>query len=263
MNDVKEYYGQNAEREWTRLERHRTEFAVTQRVLTDYLPEPPAKVIDIGGGPGRYTLWLSQKGYEVTLVDLAPENLILASQKARLANSHITNILCSDARYLTISATAFDVVLLMGPLAHLLTFYDRQQAVGETMRVLKSNGILCASFLCRFAPFRHAAKTNPAWLLSNRDYNARLLRTGLHDAPQTFTYSYFSHPDEIIPFMQACGLETLTLVGCEGIVANTEETINELVEENWEAWVELNYQLAHEPSLLGAADHLLYVGRKK
>jgi hypothetical protein len=30
----------------------------------------------------------------------------------------------------------------------------------------------------------------------------------------------------------------------------------------WQCWVDLNYRLGQEPSLHGAADHLLYVGRK-
>ena len=38
------------------------------------------------------------------------------------------------------------------------------------------------------------------------------------------------------------------------------EAINELTGETWEAWVALNDRLGREPSLFGAADHLLYSG---
>ena len=48
--------------------RHRTEFAVTKRALADYLPPPPARILDCGGGPGYYAIALTQQGYEVTLV---------------------------------------------------------------------------------------------------------------------------------------------------------------------------------------------------
>jgi len=42
--DIQKYYDQKAQQEWDRLERHRTEFAVTMRAFEEYLPKPPAKV---------------------------------------------------------------------------------------------------------------------------------------------------------------------------------------------------------------------------
>ena len=38
--------------------------------------------------------------------------------------------------------------------------------------------------------------------------------------------------------------------------------VNALHGAVWKDWVDLNYQIAHDPSILGAADHVLYVGRK-
>jgi S-adenosylmethionine-dependent methyltransferase len=57
--------------------------------------------------------------------------------------------------------------------------------------------------------------------------------------------------------------EWLNLIGCEGIVAGHEEKINQISGPLWEQWVDLNYKLGQEPTLYGAADHLLYIGRKK
>jgi hypothetical protein len=62
--------------------------------------------------------------------------------------------------------------------------------------------------------------------------------------------------------MEDCGLRTLRLVGCEGVVAGHEAKVNELTGEAWAAWVDLNYELGQETALYGAADHLLYVGEK-
>lgn len=38
MSEIEAFYDENAHYEWDRLERHRTEFAVTLRALKDYLP---------------------------------------------------------------------------------------------------------------------------------------------------------------------------------------------------------------------------------
>ncbi|HEX6386847.1 MAG TPA: methyltransferase domain-containing protein [Anaerolineae bacterium] len=82
---VERHYYQQAQREWERLERHRTEFAVTLRALADCLPPPPATILDVGGGPGRYAIALTQRGYTVTLLDLSRNNLALARVKAQEA----------------------------------------------------------------------------------------------------------------------------------------------------------------------------------
>ena len=62
--------------------------------------------------------------------------------------------------------------------------------------------------------------------------------------------------------MESEGLETLGLIACEGVISMIEEKINELTGEAFEAWVELNYKLGRDPTVHGAAEHLLYVGRK-
>lgn len=58
-----------------------TEFGVALRTLRDYLPAPPATVVDIGGGPDRYSFTLASQGYRVTLVDLSKACLDFARRK--------------------------------------------------------------------------------------------------------------------------------------------------------------------------------------
>ena len=45
-------------------------------------------------------------------------------------------------------------------------------------------------------------------------------------------------------------------------MAGHEQKINTLRGKAWDCWVDLNYRLGKYPALRGAADHLLYVGRK-
>lgn len=76
MPTIQEYYDASVEHEWDRLgRRHRTEFAVTMLALKAFLPPPPANLIDISGGPGRYALELARLGYAVTLLDLSAAGL--------------------------------------------------------------------------------------------------------------------------------------------------------------------------------------------
>jgi ubiquinone/menaquinone biosynthesis C-methylase UbiE len=262
--EAEPYYDQSAEYEWGRLERHRTEFAVTLKVLDEFLPAAGCSVLDIGGGPGRYSIELARQGYRVTLFDISGESLKLAQKKATEAGVSLESYTYGNALDLSeLEGNSFDAVLLMGPLYHLLAEGDRERAIREAKRVLRPQGRLFAAFITRFAPFRHAACAEPEWPVENAEYAAQVLETGVHERPTAFAKAYFTHPDDIVPLMEGCGLETLMLIGCEGIVAGHEDSVNEMEGEAWERWVELNYRLGQEPSLYGASDHLLYVGEKR
>ena len=83
---VRAYYASFGEREWARLENPddgAVEFAITCHTLATYLPQE-ARVLDIGGGPGRYAIWLAQWGHRVVLADFSPELLSLARAKNRV-----------------------------------------------------------------------------------------------------------------------------------------------------------------------------------
>jgi SAM-dependent methyltransferase len=265
MNAVATHYDLHAEREWERLERHRTEYAVTLRALAEHLPPPPARILDVGSGPGRYAIALAQQGYFVTLVDLSRRSLDLAQLKAAEAGIFLSSVYQADAADLPDAFTAsFDAVLLLGPLYHLLSEEARLRAVRGACRALVPGGVVYAAFISRYAPLRDVAIHSPGWIIDNPERFAQLVDHGLNPAgaSNSFTDSYFAHPSEIIPLMETGGFSTRRLIALEGLVAGHEETVNELEGETWEAWVDLNYRLGHDPVVYGAADHLLYIGRR-
>jgi hypothetical protein len=47
--EAEPFYDEFAPQEWERLDRHRTEFAVTLKALAEFLPPPPSSILDIGG----------------------------------------------------------------------------------------------------------------------------------------------------------------------------------------------------------------------
>jgi len=263
MHIIRQFYNEHAEQELGRLERHRTEFAVSLRVMLEHLPQPPCTILDIGGGPGRYSHALAERGYTVSMADLSDASLALAKRRAEEHGVTIQAFHHTDARELEgVADEGYDAALLMGPLYHLQELDERAKAIRTARRILKPGGLLFAAFITRFAPFRNAAAVEPEWLLNNRSYAFDMLEDGIHDRGEHFPHAYFAHPDEILPLMESCQFKTKFLIGCEGIVSGFEETINTYEGEAWETWVELNYRLGQEPTLYGASDHLLYVGRK-
>lgn len=266
MEEIEQFYDLNTASEWGRLDRHRTEFAVTMRVLHDYIPTQPVDILDVGSGPGRYAIALARHGHRVTLVDLSKKSLDYAKEQAQKAKVELAGCVRGNALSLSgFENATFSVVLLLGPLYHLQSETERRQAVRESRRVLKSGGIILASFITRYAPFRWAAKNDPSWMSSNR----QLLETGVftpsmvpQGADRGFTNAYFASLSEVKPLMEQEDFETLDLIGCEGIVSLIEEKVNALTGREFDEWVELNYQLGRDPSVQGACEHLLYVGKK-
>jgi 2-polyprenyl-3-methyl-5-hydroxy-6-metoxy-1,4-benzoquinol methylase len=69
------YYERGEERDRLAAGRGLLEFTRTTEIVQRRLPAAPALVADIGGGPGRYALWLAGLGYRVEHRDLVPESI--------------------------------------------------------------------------------------------------------------------------------------------------------------------------------------------
>jgi S-adenosylmethionine-dependent methyltransferase len=264
--EVERYYDESAQREWERLERHPMELALTMRALADYLPTPPAAILDVGGGPGRYAIELARQGYAVTLVDLSRGCLDLAREKADTAGVALVDYVHGNALDLSrFPAAAYDASLLMGPLYHLVAVEDRERAVREAARVLRPDGRLFASVILRYALIRWAAKHQPDEIVTFRAEVERQLATGIAtgDRRVSFTDAYFALPGELPALLNEAGFEVLDTLACEGVVSMIEDRLTETSGDLWQTWVDLNYRLSRDPSIFGAAEHLLCVGRKR
>jgi SAM-dependent methyltransferase len=56
---------------------------VLHQQLLEHLPEPPARVLDVGGGAGHQSFPLAQAGYDVTVLDPSAAMLDKANQRLR------------------------------------------------------------------------------------------------------------------------------------------------------------------------------------
>ena len=263
---VREFYESNVEKEWARLERHRTEFALTARALEKFM-QPASCVLDSGSGPGRYSLLLAALGHKVTLLDVSQENLKFAQAKAKEQGVRFEECVCASATDISMfEDESFDAVLLMGPLYHLLDASDRSRCLRETRRILRRGGLGFATFLICYAALRDAAKHNPEWLVDYPDDAKRILEDGIYTFEgrenPPFTDFWSVHPSKAADIMEEAGFETQTLLAQEGLVSLIDEKVNLLQGEAWEAWVDLNYRCAQDPTIHGAAEHLLYVGKR-
>jgi SAM-dependent methyltransferase len=147
---MEDWYGQGWERDRLDEPLGQIEFARTVELISARLPPPPATVADIGGGPGRYTVWLDSLGYSVVHRDLMP--LHVEQLRARLAPDSRVDTGVADARHLDLPDLSVDAVLLLGPLYHLQQPGDRHTALREAHRITRPGGLLAAAAISRWAP---------------------------------------------------------------------------------------------------------------
>lgn len=73
--DPQHHYNAFGAGEWQRLAANpvgELEFETTCTYLDRHLPAE-GRVLDAGGGSGRYTVWIAERGYEVVHCDLSAE----------------------------------------------------------------------------------------------------------------------------------------------------------------------------------------------
>ncbi len=273
-DDVRAYYDSFGEREWERLTRPddgAVEFAVTRRAIEDYLPAG-ARVLDIGGGPGRYSLWLAERGHRVALADLSPR--LIAIARDRVAASPLAalvdDIAVADARDLSQWADAsFDAALSLGPFYHLPDPADRDRAARELARVVRPGGLAFVALMPRYAFLRRTlAIPDERRHLASPAFVARVLDDGVfeNDVPGRFTGGYGVRPEEVAPFFAQYGFEARALLAAESIVSDLQEPLAALQTDNphaYEVMMDAVVRAADDPGILGLANHLLYIGERR
>ena len=201
---VRDHYDNSVESEWNRIA-GRPEFLLTCRMFDRYI-KPGDSVLDIGGGPGRYSIHLASRGCGVTLFDLSPENVKFASARAGEQNLAIKAI-AGDAREVdTMVNEKFDHVLLMGPMYHLLEESQRIKAINAALNVLKPGGMIYISFIQTMGGIIYGMKFGPEILTipAEAEFKESFISQKSYATvgEESFTRAYFIEQSEILPFMK-------------------------------------------------------------
>ncbi len=259
---IRDYYDQDPLKEWNRLEGFHFEFEITKIQLKKHLN--PGTILDIGGGTGRYSLYLASQGFQSTLVDLSSGNVSFAKNKAKELSCEI-KCYQADARDLSaLPLEKYDNVLLMGPLYHLSRFEDRKQCVEEAKKHLKPGGKLFASFISSTGGINYYLSECPYEMINESEQS-------LFDAMENdqtwsgpaFTQATFIENDEIIPFFERLGFETITVFGQEGITATRQKDLEAADQKVRDYYIEISLKLCEKQKYFAYSSHIMYIGTVK
>jgi ubiquinone/menaquinone biosynthesis C-methylase UbiE len=268
MEDLLSYYSRYDEANRLFEGSGRLELARTQETLTRCLPPAPCSVVDVGGGPGVYSLWLARAGYEVHLVELVPEHVEQARAASAAQKDYpVASIRAGDARELPQADGSVDAVLLLGPLYHLTERSERLDALREAHRVLRLGGVMVAAAISRFASLMAGLTEGH---IDDPEF-VRILERDLQDGQHRnrpeilsyFTRAFFHRPEELLDEVQDAGLRNVSILPVEGPAWLAKD-----FEARWadrsrrEQLLNLVRRTEEESSLLMMSPHLLAIAER-
>lgn len=262
MNVVEEFYNTSYD-EWSRLERHPIEFEITKRALKECLASN-SEILDVGGGPGRYSIFLAEQGHKVTLLDLSDELVKQAQKNAAAAGVVLEETIKGNVLDLDriTAGKQYDAVLCMGPMYHLLLEEERKEALRQCLDRLKPGGIIIISFISAYAPIIDYLKSCPEEIVESKSRLLQYLKDGRNDKSFGFTDAYFINPDSIEAFTEGFNITKIRLIAAEGLGAFIEPALMQLPQDIFQQWIDLFYEISDKINIFGASAHLLYIGRK-
>lgn len=279
--DPEKYYDDYGQREWERLDRdffHRLEWEGTVEQLETHLPPIDDRtdslhVLDVGGGAGRYSIWLAQEGYTVTLVDLSETQRELAREKIQKygVDDRVT-VHAGDVCDLDFEDDTFDATCCLGgPLSHVLDVEERSQAASELRRVTIPSGPVFVSVMgllgAVMITVQYAGRVSEETddlslmpdLIRERDYTADLAQR--HDMDPVIFDCHFFRRDELVGLLSNAGLDVETVSALEGVAGLRRTHFEELNEQARNTIRELNDLLRTDSSLADMSPHMLAVCR--
>jgi ubiquinone/menaquinone biosynthesis C-methylase UbiE len=260
---VAAFYDEYGEQEWTRFDDGRTprpslevHFAQLRRFVSS-----GDRVLEIGAGPGRFTIELARIGADITVADLSPGQLELNRQRIAaegLADRVVESVVADVVDLGRWSNDTFDATVCFGgPLSYILDGAER--AVAELVRVTKPGGHVLVSVMSLVGAVTHFL---PILLdLVRRDgapKSDEIVRTGLlSDEPD-----YGHLPMKLFRWSELeqllAGHGTVVGASAAGLLPAAEVDDPEL--EGFLVRTEL--ALADEPGALSSGQHILAVLKK-
>ena len=258
MNEEKliEYYNKfNEDKRLTR--RHGiVEYTTTMKYIHKYLKDKKnPKILDVGAGTGKYSISLYEEGYDVTALELIKHNLMTLKAK----NKHVKAILGNATNLSSFNNKTFDLVLLFGPLYHLITKEEKIKALKEATRVLKDDGVILISYYMNdYAIIKHGFMESAIKdAIKNNQVNNKFKILSKKDD----LYSYVRLED-IDNLNSLVNLKRIEIISQEGLTDYIRSYINKLDDDSFNSYIKFHLSICDKKEFLGTSSHVLDIVKK-
>ncbi len=243
------------------------EFERVKCLIEQFITEPALKIIDVGGGTGKYSEWLARKGHEVHLVEPVEKHLKLAQNRARKIKNKYS-VHQGESRNLKFQNNYADLIILHGPLYHLQNKEDRVLTIKEAKRVVKNKGIILG-FAINYTASTLVGLLNG--LIHNKFFFEMCkeeLTTGIHNPPENFPWllaeAYYHNPAELKEEFLDQELEYLNTYAVEGMAWLDKDFFSNITNNKRKTnLLELINVTQNDSYLLAFSPHMMIAAQKK
>lgn len=253
-NLIKYYNKFNEDKRLTR--RHGIiEYRTAMEYINKYLSTMTnPKIIDIGAGTGAYSIPLSEK-YDVTAIELVKHNLMTLKNKSNKVKPYLGT--ATDLS--KFDDNTFDVVLLFGPMYHLISDNDKLKALSEAKRILKNNGLIFISYyMNEYAIITHGFIENTI----KEDIQNNLIDNTFHITPKEDDLYSMVRLEDINYYKDTLKLHRIKIIAQDGPTDYLRSTINKMDNETFELYYKYHLSTCEKAELLGASSHVLDILKK-
>jgi 2-polyprenyl-3-methyl-5-hydroxy-6-metoxy-1,4-benzoquinol methylase len=261
------FYDQLGIVEWDRLTRSpssRVAFEMHKRLLARFV-KPGFRVLEIGAGPGRFTIELAQLGATIVTTDISPVQLQLNHHKVAEAGleSNVDSRLVLDVTDLSsVANESFDAVVAFGgPLSY--AFEDAEDALGGCLRVTRPGGMVLASVMSLVGSLRfHLAGVVEEMSVFGIETIDSMVRTGeQRHTPHNCRMFRWSDIEGMLGRLPCVLVEAQASNAMSLNAAALLETF-EVDPARWATLLSWEEELTHEPGALDGGTHILFAARK-
>jgi ubiquinone/menaquinone biosynthesis C-methylase UbiE len=243
------------------------EFERIKSLIEKYISVSPCKIIDVGGGTGKYSEWLAKKGHQVHLVEPVDKHLKIARKRShRLKNKFSVNK--GESRRLEFPNNFANLIILHGPLYHLQNKKDRDLSIREAKRVLKNDGLILG-FAINYTASTLVGLLNG--LIHKKPFFEMCkeeLTTGIHNPPDEFPWllaeGFYHRPEQLKEEFANQELVFLDMYAVEGIAwLDKDYFVNMLNDKRKKTLMELIEITENDSYLLPFSPHMMIAVQKK
>lgn len=264
MDPVRRLFDELGDGEWERFEKDaasRVSLEVHRRFLRRHVPEG-VDVLEIGAGPGRFTIELARMGCPVVVSDVSAVQLALnerhvaeAGYEAAVAERRLL-----DVRDLSsVPDAAFDAVVAYGgPLSY--TFEEAEACLGEMLRVVRPGGRVVASVMELIGTLRILVRIIPAYAAKGRLETLKaVMATGDNRLDEGHPCRMFRWREiEAMVGQLPCVLRGAS---ASNFLSSGDPQVVEHIEQHpslWELLLDWEEEYCAEPGALDSGTHLLF-----
>ena len=248
------YYNKFNEDKRLNTRHGKVEFITQMKYIEKYLKKlKNPKIIDIGAGTGKYSIYLSNKGYDVTAVELVKHNLKVIEKK-----TDKVKVIQGNAINLSkFSDNSFDLVILFGPMYHLISKEDKIKALEEAKRIVNKNGYILVQYCMNdYAIITHGFIDNKISESINKVDDKFHIKSDLKDL-----YSYVTLK-EINELNKIVNLKRVKIINPDGPSNYIRSSLNKLSEEDFNTFIKYNLSICEKKELLGSGYHIMDILKK-